>query len=208
MNIISLLGTSMGSAWLSGLNLYATVAILGLLSRYGGLQLPGDLNVLTNKWVIIAAVSMYVVEFFADKIPYLDSVWDVLHTFIRIPAGAVLAAGAFGNYSKEVQVIALMVGGGLAFTSHSSKAATRAVINLSPEPVTNWIASFTEDAIAIGGTFLMVYAPFIMLIFLAIFVLIFLLVLPKIIRGIKRLFTSVRNWFKKKPLNQPMPKTT
>src|SRR5581483_1074237 len=140
MNIISLLGTSMGSAWLSGLNLYATVAILGLLSRYGGLQLPGDLNVLTNKWVIIAAVSMYVVEFFADKIPNLNSVWDVLQTFIRIPAGAVLAAGAFGNDSVDGQIMALMVGGRLAFISHSRKAATRAVISLSPEAVTDWIA--------------------------------------------------------------------
>src|SRR5215471_5416835 len=115
MNIISLLGTSMGSAWLSGLNLYATVAILGLLSRFGGLKLPGDLNILTNKWVIGAAIALYVVEFFADKIPYLDSVWDVVHTFIRIPAGAVLAAGAFGSYSKEVQMLALLAGGGMAF---------------------------------------------------------------------------------------------
>jgi len=90
MDIVSLIGTSMGSAWLSGLNLYATVAVLGLLGRFGAIQLPGELNVLTNKWVLGVAIGMYVVEFFADKIPYLDSFWDVLHTFIRIPAGAIL----------------------------------------------------------------------------------------------------------------------
>lgn len=198
MDIVSLLGTSLGSAWLLGLNLYATVAVLGLLGRFAGLKLPGDLNVLTNKWVIGVALGMYVVEFFADKIPYLDSIWDVVHTFIRIPAGAALAAGSFGNYSKEVQVCALLAGGAMAPSSHSTKAASRAVINLSPEPVTNWTASFLEDGIAIGGTFLMVYAPIIMLIVLAVFVLIFLLVLPKIIRGIRSLISKARNRFKPK----------
>jgi len=198
MDIVSLIGTSMGSAWLSGLNLYATVAVLGLLGRFGAINLPGELNVLSNKWVLGVAIGMYLVEFFADKIPYLDSIWDVLHTFIRIPAGAILASLSFGNYSKEVQVIALMAGGAMAFTSHSSKAATRAAINISPEPVTNWTASFLEDAVAIGGTFLAVYAPFIMVIVLVVFVLIFLLVFPKIVRGLKRVFAKIRNKFKPK----------
>jgi hypothetical protein len=189
----------MGSAWLSGLNLYATVAVLGLLGRFGAINLPGDLNVLSNKWVLGVAIGMYVVEFFADKIPYLDSIWDVLHTFIRIPAGAVLASISFGHYSKEVQLIALMAGGAMAFTSHSSKAATRAAINLSPEPFTNWTASFIEDVVAIGGTFVAVYLPIIMVIVLVVFIVIFLFLFPKIVRGIKRTITRIKDKLKPKP---------
>ena len=199
MDIVSLIGTSMGTAWLSGVNLYATVAVLGLLGRFGAINLPGELNVLTNKWVLGVAIGMYLIEFFADKIPYLDSIWDVIHTFIRIPAGAVLASISFGNYSKEVQVIALLAGGAMAFTSHSTKAATRAAINLSPEPVTNWTASIFEDVLAIGGTFLAVYLPFIMVIILVVFVLVFLFVFPKIVRGIKRVITKLRNKSRPKP---------
>ena len=142
----------MGSAWVSGLNLYACVATLGLLSRFTHLELPGELHALTSWWVIGVAVALYVVEFVADKVPWIDSTWDVIHTFIRVPAGAVLAAAAFGDFDRSIQVIALLLGGGLALSSHGTKAATRAVLNASPEPVTNFVASIVEDVIAIGST--------------------------------------------------------
>src|SRR5215471_6509010 len=114
MSFISTLAIGMGASWVSGINLYATVATLGLLSRFAHLRLPGELDVLTNWWVIAIALFLFVIEFVADKIPVVDSVWDVIHTFIRIPAGAVLAATAFGDFDKSVQVIAFLVGGGLA----------------------------------------------------------------------------------------------
>src|SRR5688572_32604161 len=105
--LISTIAIAMGSSWVSGINLYASVATLGLLGRFANLQLPGELEVLTSWWVIGIAAALYVVEFFADKIPYLDSTWDVIHTFIRVPAGAILAAGAFGDFDRTIQVIAL-----------------------------------------------------------------------------------------------------
>lgn len=131
----------MGASWVSGINLYASVATLGLLGRFSNLELPGELQALTSWWVIGFAVALYLVEFVADKIPIVDSTWDVVHTFIRVPAGAVLAATAFGDFDKSVQVIAFLLGGGLALSSHGTKAATRALVNTSPEPVTNIVVS-------------------------------------------------------------------
>src|SRR4026207_1920872 len=131
----------MGASWVSGINLYACVGTLGLLGRFANLQLPGELQVLTSWWVIGVALVLYLIEFFADKVPIVDSTWDVIHTFIRIPAGAVLAAGAFGDFDRSIQVIALLLGGGLALSSHGTKAATRAVLNTLPEPITNVTAS-------------------------------------------------------------------
>src|ERR1044071_944078 len=159
MNFISTLAVSMGASWVAGINLYATVATLGMLGRFAHLKLPGDLDVLTNWWVIGVALFLFVIEFIADKIQYVDSIWDVIHTFIRIPAGAILAATAFGDFDRRIQVIALLVGGGLALSSHGTKAATRALINTSPEPVSNIMASLTEDVIAIGALLLAVFLP-------------------------------------------------
>src|SRR4029077_14945066 len=110
MNLISTIAISMGASWVAGINLYATVATLGLLGRFAHLKLPGDLDVVTNWWVIGVALGLYVIEFFADKIPYLDSVWDLIHPFFLIPAGAVLAAAAFGDFDRSVQVVALLLG--------------------------------------------------------------------------------------------------
>src|SRR5438105_7703761 len=123
---LSTLGVAMGSAWLSGINLYATAATLGLLQRFGFVHLPGELGVLANWWVIGVAASMYVIEFAADKIPAVDSVWDVVHTFIRVPAGAAMAAAAFSHADPVVRIIALLAGGGVALSSHGTKAAVRA----------------------------------------------------------------------------------
>src|SRR6476660_5392848 len=159
MNFISTLAVSMGASWVSGINLYAAVATLGLLGRFAHLKLPGELEVVTNWWVIGVALVLFVVEFVADKIQFVDSIWDVIHTFIRVPAGAVLAAAAFGDFDHSIQVIALLLGGGLALSSHGTKAATRAVLNVSPEPVTNFVASIIEDVIAIGSTVVAVFFP-------------------------------------------------
>ncbi len=126
MDFISTLEIGLGASWVSGIRLYAAVATLGLLGRFANLKLPGELDVVTNWWVIGVALFMFVVEFIADKIPVVDSIWDVIHTFIRIPAGAVIAATAFGDFDRSVQVVALLVGGGLALSSHGTKAATRA----------------------------------------------------------------------------------
>src|SRR4029079_15825455 len=141
MSLVSTLAIAMGSAWVSGINLYACVATLGLLSRFAHLKLPGELGVVTNGWVIGVAVGLYIIEFVADKVPWVDSTRDVIHTFIRVPAGAVLAAAAFGELDHSVQLSALLLSCGLALSAHGTKAATLAVLNTSPEPVTNIIAS-------------------------------------------------------------------
>src|SRR5512145_283532 len=157
--LISTIAIAMGASWVSGINLYASVATLGLLARFANLQLPGELQVLTSWWVIGVALVLYVVEFVADKIPIVDSTWDVIHTFIRVPAGAVLAAGAFGDFDRSVQVIALLLGGGLALSSHGTKAATRAMLNTSPEPVSNVVASVIEDILAVVSVICSVFLP-------------------------------------------------
>src|SRR4029079_7760779 len=157
--LIQTIAGGMGASWVSGINLYATVATLGLLSRFAHLRLPGELDVLTSWWVIGGAVVLYLIEFVADKIPIVDSTWDVIHTFIRVPAGAVLAAGAFGDFDRSIPVIALLLGGGLALTSHGTKAATRIALNASPEPVSNSVASVIEDIIAVVTTVISVFMP-------------------------------------------------
>ena len=198
MNLISTIALAMGASWTSGINLYATVATLGLLSRFAGLQLPGELGVVTSWWVIGIAAALYCVEFVADKVPWIDSVWDVIHTFIRVPAGAVLAAATFGDFDKSVQVIAVLLGGGLALSSHGTKAATRAVLNTSPEPVTNVVASVIEDVIAIGSTIAAVFLPILLFVIVGIGLLISFLVLPRIIRFFTKIFRGVRNFFSPK----------
>ncbi len=176
----------MGSAWLSGINLYATAATLGLLQHFGLVHLPGELGVLGNWWVIGVAAGMYVVEFIADKIPAVDSVWDVIHTFIRVPAGAVLAAAAFSHADPAVRVIALLVGGGVALSSHGSKAAVRATANLSPEPFSNIALSLAEDAVTVGSSFLLAWFPVVMLVIVVLFLVAFFWLTPKILRATKR----------------------
>jgi hypothetical protein len=185
---LSTLGVAMGSAWLSGINLYATAATLGLLQRFDLVHLPGELSVLGNWWVIGVAAGMYVVEFIADKIPAVDSVWDVVHTFIRVPAGAAMAAAAFSHADPVVWTIALLVGGGVALSSHGTKAAVRATANLSPEPFSNTALSLAEDTIAFGSSFLIAWFPVVMLGIVALFLVVFFWLMPKILRAIKRHF--------------------
>ena len=192
MSLISTIALAMGASWTSGINLYASVATLGLLGRFAHLQLPGELQVLTSWWIIGIASGLYVVEFIADKVPWLDSTWDLIHTFIRVPAGAVLAAAAFGDFDKTIQVIALLLGGGLALSSHGTKAATRAVLNASPEPVTNVIASVVEDIIAVLSILAAAFVPVLLFVIVAIGLLVSYLILPRIIRLFRRLFRRDR----------------
>lgn len=192
MSFISTLAFAMGSAWVSGLNLYAAVATLGLLGRFANLRLPGELTVVTNWWVIAVASALYLIEFLADKIPLVDTTWDAIHTFIRVPAGAALAAASFGDFDPAVQAVAFLLGGGLALSSHGTKATARAAINTSPEPVSNIAASLLEDVIAIGSTLLAAYYPVLLIAVVVIAVIISLIILPKIIRFLRRIFGRVR----------------
>jgi hypothetical protein len=192
MNLISTIAMAMGSSWVSGIRLYAAVATLGLLGRFAHLRLPGELEVLTNWWVIGIASGLLVIEFFADKIPYLDSTWDVIHTFIRIPAGAVLAAAAFGDFDRKVQVVALLVGGGLALSAHGTKATARAAVNLSPEPFSNVVVSLVEDAVAIITIVLSFLLPIALIILVTGFVVLSLFLLPRIARLLRRGFGRAR----------------
>lgn len=192
MNLVSTIALAMGAAWTSGINLYASVATLGLLSRFAGLQLPGDLDVVKNWWVIGIAAALYCVEFVADKVPWIDSAWDLIHTFIRVPAGAVLAAAAFGDFDKSIQVIAVLLGGGLALSSHGTKAATRALLNTSPEPVSNVVASIVEDILAVISITAAIFLPYVLFGIVAIGLLITYLVLPRILRFFQKVGRSVR----------------
>jgi len=196
MNLIQILGLAVGSAWTSGINLYATVAVLGLLQRYGLARLPGSLQVLDNWWIIGIALALYVVEFFADKIPYVDTVWDAVHTFIRVPAGAALAAAATSDVSPAVQIVALLVGGGLALSTHGTKATVRAAVNVSPEPVTNWLLSFVEDVIAVGAVVLSVLHPVVILFVVAVFLVFFVWFMRRVLRRLRRMARAARDFFR------------
>src|SRR5262245_20477514 len=195
MSLISTLALAMGSSWVSGINLYAAVATLGLLGRFAHLQLPGEIGVLTNWWVIGIGLGLYLVEFVADKIPYVDSAWDAVHTFIRIPAGAILAAAAFGDFDKGVQVIAFLLGGGLALTSHGTKAATRAAINTSPEPASNIIASLAEDVVGVSAVALAFSHPYIAISIVVVAVVVSIFLIRRILRYFSNVTLKIRELF-------------
>lgn len=196
--ISTTLALTMGLAWASGINLYATLFTLGYLANTGNIDLPPDLLVIANPMVMGAAGLMYCVEFFADKIPGIDTGWDTLHTFIRIPAGAMLAAGAIGDINPAVEVAAALLGGGLAASTHATKAGSRVLINASPEPFSNWTASIGEDIAVIGGVWACLNHPFLFLVALALFILLMIWLLPKIWKGIKKVFRFIINLFSKK----------
>jgi len=189
---LTTLGTAMGSAWLSGINLYATVVTLGLLERFHLVKLPGDLNILGNWWVIGLAGGMYLVEFVADKIPAVDSVWDAVHTFIRVPAGAILAATAFADFAPGIKWAAMILGGGIALGSHGAKAATRLAANTSPEPVSNIVLSVGEDILTFGSTIVMAFFPVVILVVVVIFLILLVWLGPKVIRALRRMLIRLR----------------
>ena len=188
MDITHTIALTMGVAWASGINLYATLLVLGYMGMTGNIDLPPDLQILMDPMVMIAAGLMYCIEFFADKVPGLDTGWDALHTFIRIPAGAMLAAGAVGEVGAGAQLAAALVGGGLATGTHATKAGSRVMINTSPEPVSNWFTSIGEDVAVILGLWTALEHPVLFLVLLAIFIVLMIWLLPKIWRGIRRIF--------------------
>lgn len=206
-SLSTLIALTLGVGWASGINLYAAVLALGLAGTTGYADLPTGLEVVENPFVIAAAGAMYLVEFCADKIPGVDSGWDALHTFIRLPAGALLASGIVGDQGPVMEALAGLAGGGLAASTHAAKAGGRALINTSPEPFSNWAASITEDIGVFGGVWLMLNHPWFFVGCLVIFVLLLIWLLPKLWRAIRYLFKKIGALFggaKPEPLQSDM----
>jgi hypothetical protein len=195
----SVIALSMGLAWASGINLYAALLTLGVLAHSGNIVLPEGLQVVSDPLVMGAAGVMYCIEFFADKIPGVDSGWDALQSFVRIPAGAVLAAAAVGELTPAAELAAALMGGGLAAATHATKAGSRVMINTSPEPVSNWSASIAEDIAVIGGVWAALNHPVVFLGLLLVFVLLMLWLLPKLWRGIKAILAKLAALFGRPP---------
>ena len=179
---LATIAVALGAGWASGLNAYAAVVVLGVAQRLGVVALPHDLQVLASPWVMGTASILFALNFFADKIPYVDSLNDALQTFVRIPAGALLAYGAATGLSPEVAVIAGLLGGTLAAGTHVAKTGSRTLINASPEPFTNILASLGEDITVIGGLVLAIAHPITFLCLLALFVLLLIWLLPRLAR--------------------------
>ncbi len=192
MEVSALMTLALGAAWASGLNLYAACATLGLLGITGQIDLPPDMRFLAHPAMIGVAGILYCVEFVTDKLPGIDSAWDAVHSFIRVPAGAILAATAVGEVGIEAQALAFLLGGGVAAATHAVKAGSRLVINTSPEPFTNWGASVTEDGLSIGGILLAVFHPVGFLVLFGLFVAFAIWALPKIVNGIRNLWRKLR----------------
>src|SRR5713226_5606673 len=188
MDPLQTLGLALGAGFSSGLNLYATIATLGLLERFGIIHLPGSLQVLSHPWVLGIAIALYAIEFLADKIPYVDSVWDVIHTLIRPPAAALLAYGATAAAPPEWRWGAALLAGGVALTSHGTKASARAAVNASPEPFSNWILSFGEDVLAVWLTWMATVHPFATTIIVAALVTLCVFLLYHLFRFARRAF--------------------
>ena len=188
LNMPSLMALAAGLGWASGLRLYALIFTLGALDRFAGVTLPGDLSVLSNVWVLGISGLLLLTEFFADKIPWLDSVWDSIHTFIRIPAGAALAGMVMGDQGSAMQIATALLGGTLAAGTHLAKAGTRAAINTSPEPFTNVAASTAEDAMFAGGMWAMLNYPLFFLGGLAVFIVLAIVLMLLLWRFVRRVF--------------------
>ena len=178
-------------AWASGLRLYLVIFAVGMAGYFGYYDLPKGLEVLKHPWVIGTAGFMLVMEFVADKVPAVDSAWDAIHTFIRIPAGALLAAGATGDSLTAITVAAGLLGGTITAGTHFTKAGGRVVINTSPEPFSNWAASFTEDALVLTGIWLALTNPLVFLLLLLLFLLLMVWMIPKVWRGIQAVVERV-----------------
>lgn len=179
---------ALGAGFSSGLNVYATVATLGLLQRFGVLHLPPHLQVLSHPWVLGIAIALYLVEFFADKIPYFDTAWDAIHTFIRPPAAALLAYAAAGAAAPEWRWGAALLAGGVALTSHGTKASARAAVNTSPEPFSNWVLSFGEDILAVWLTWMATAHPLATTVIVAVLVAVSAYLLYHLFRFARRAF--------------------
>jgi len=205
METVSIIAVALGAAWASGINLYAAILMLGLMGTTGSIDLPPELEILENPGVLVAAGLMYIVEFFTDKIPGVDTVWDAIHSFIRIPAGAMMAGAAFAQITPEAELIGIILGGTLSAGTHFAKAGSRVLINTSPEPVTNWTASVGEDVAVIVGLWTALYYPILFLGLLAAFVALVIWLMPKLWRGIQAVFNRIRSWFSRPEPVAPDP---
>lgn len=191
MNPIETLGLALGAGFSSGLNLYATVATLGLLQRFGIVHLPQGLHVLAHPLVLGIAVVLYVIEFVADKVPYVDTIWDTVHTFIRPPAAALLAFAAAGSAAAEWRWGAALLAGGVALTSHGTKASARAAVNSVPEPFSNWALSFGEDVLAVWLTWMATKHALATVIIVVVLVIISAFLLYRLFRFARRAFRKL-----------------
>ena len=192
--LVSTIALTMGVSWASGINLYAALLVLGIGGSTGNIDLPPGLDVLADPMVILAAGVMYAAEFFADKVPGVDSSWDTIHTFVRIPAGALLAASSVGDVTPAFEIAAGIMGGGMAATSHATKAGTRLLINTSPEPFTNWTASIAEDIAVFAGLWAALYNPTLFLGLMVLFIILVIWLLPKIIRAIRLMASKIADF--------------
>lgn len=188
VDLASLAALAAGLGWASGLRLYALVFVLGALERFAGVQLPGGLGMLAHPLVLGVSGLLLLVEFFADKLPWLDSIWDAVHTFIRIPAGAALAAAVMGDQGGALQLAMGLLGGTLAAGTHLATAGARAAINTSPEPVSNVVASLGEDVLFAGGVWTLIHQPLLFLAALAVFCVLAVLLIVVLWRFVRRLF--------------------
>ena len=207
MGIVETLVISMGVAWGCGINLYAAVATLGMLGASGNIVLPGELVILSDPLVIGAASVMYVVEFFADKVPGVDTGWDAIHSFIRIPAAAVLAAGAVGDIGPAAEIAAALAGGTLAAGSHCLKSGSRVLINASPEPFTNIGVSLAEDVAVISGVWAAFHYPEVVAGLLIAFVILLVWLLPKLWHAIRLLYARIARLFGRQAPAEPAAAT-
>lgn len=205
MDTLTLVALTLGAGWASGINLYAAILTLGIMGATGMVALPPGLHVLMHPLVLGAAGLMYLVEFVADKTPGVDTAWDGIHTFIRIPAGILLAYGATNELDPAVQFAAVLVAGGLATASHATKAGSRVLINTSPEPVSNWTASLTEDVAVIGGLWAALHYPLAFLLFLTCFVILMLWFLPRLWRGVRTLICRISRLFGLRGKEEALP---
>lgn len=187
---LTFLGRTLGFSFAAGINLYATVAMLGLASRYQWVALPPEYAVFDNDWVIGGALLLYVVEFFADKIPWVDSAWDAVHTVVRPLGGALIAVSSLGDASPGLQAMVALLGGSVAAGTHFTKAGTRVVANSSPEPFSNWVLSVGEDAFVLGLGYLALQYPVAALTVVAILLIIMLVGLVWIVRAFRRRFAG------------------
>ncbi len=190
MDQFTTIAVVLGLAWASGIRLYAVLFLVGLTGHFHWLDwtLPPSLHLLSHPIVLVATGTMLIVEFFADKIPGIDTIWDVIHTFIKIPAGALIAAGLIGAGDSAAWTLAAgLLGGSITAGSHFLKTGSRAAINTSPEPISNWTASFTEDAIVLSGLWLAFQYPLFFLLLLTLFMALVIWLLPKIWRLLTRI---------------------
>jgi len=191
MDLVTL-GRTLGFSFAAGVNLYATVAILGLCARYGWVDLPPQFQVFDNPFIIAAAVVLYLVEFVADKIPYFDTLWDMIHTAIRPLGGALIAVATLGDASPGVEGLIALLGGTVAAGSHLTKTSTRAVANTSPEPASNWALSVSEDAFVVGLAYLALAYPVAALIVTGVLLVLIVIFAAVIVRTVRRWFSRRR----------------